>query len=79
MVAHAQHYVIHAFFAGYLNSSDTAIQSVSETFTYQYMYNIASTITSLGVDSIIVNWPRAYVSIFLQSNGSNTDVCQSRF
>ena len=52
---------VYIIFAGF-NSSRT--QSVSDNFTYQYVYNIM--FTSLEVDSIIINWPRAYVSIFFK-------------
>ena len=45
---------------------------VDQSFTYQYVFNIMSTNMALDVDSIIINCPRAYVSIFLQSNSSNT-------
>ena len=43
-------------------------------FTYHYMYNIMSTV---DIDSIIVNWPR--VSMSLRTNCSNVDACQQVF
>ena len=47
-----------------------AMERANQPFTYRYVYNIMSTVTSPDVDSIIVNWPRAHVR-HSHTNGSN--------